>query len=204
MGKLISVVGNLGAGKTVLTKLLCDKGKFSAYWEKPEERPFHIEYGKDQKRWALANQMDFFLFRCEQEAAARRNDATAVFDGGFDQDYHVYTKHILNRGYLNQEEFDVCERFYNLAREFLPPPDLIIRIVVDLPTLLDRRSLRGRKTDNHIFGIQELTDFEKLITQWFEHRLSSPVLQFAFEQDLHSYKDEVDRLLDQIAKILSI
>ena len=203
MGKIISVVGNLGAGKTTLTRLICEKGLYRTYSEKPEERPFHMLYGKDQPRWALANQIDFFLFRCEQEANARQANEIAVFDGGFDQDFHVFSRHILNRGYLNQDEFNVCERFYHLTREFLPPPDLIIRVIVDIPTLLQRRSLRRRMTDNHLFGLQELTDFERLIDQWFEYEISSPVLQFSFERDFASYTHAIDQLLIQMTKILA-
>ena len=141
MGKIISVVGNLGAGKTTLTNLICDRGSYIPYSEQPEQHPFHLAYGKDQQRWALANQIDFFLFRCEQEAHARQSDEIAVFDGGFDQDFHIFTRHILDRGYLNQDEFNICERFYHLTREYLPPPDLIIRIIVDIPTIVQRRSL---------------------------------------------------------------
>jgi len=203
MGKIISVVGNLGAGKTTLANLICDKGAYILYREGPEERPFHIEYGNDQPRWALANQIDFFLFRCEQEAIARQSNEIAVFDGGFDQDFHVFTRYIFNKGYLNQDEFNVCKRFYHMMRGFLPHPDLTIRIIVDIPTLLQRRSLRGRKTDNHLFGMQELSDFELLIDQWFEHEISSPVLQYSFDQDFHSYTNEIDKLLIQITKVLA-
>jgi deoxyadenosine/deoxycytidine kinase len=203
MGKIISVVGNLGSGKTTLTKLICDKGSYISYSERPEERPFHIEYGKDQQRWALANQIDFYLFRCEQEARARQSNEIAVFDGGFDQDFYVFTRHIFDRGYLNQDEFNVCKRFYHLTRKYLPPPDLIIRIIVDIPTIVQRRSIRGRKTDDHLFGMQELTAFEQLIEQWFESEISAPVLQFSFEQDFHSYTNEIDKLLTQITKVLA-
>jgi deoxyadenosine/deoxycytidine kinase len=203
MGKLISIAGNLGAGKTTLTKLICDKGSFSPYWEIPEERPFHIAYGKDPPRWALANQMDFFLFRCEQETNSRQRDEIAVFDGGFDQDFHVYTQHIFARGYLNQEEFNICQRYYHLVRELLPPPDFFIRIMVDIPTLLQRRSLRGRKTDDHLFDLQELTEFERLIDQWFEHDMPAPVVQFSFEKDLNCFTDEIDSLVVKISDTIS-
>lgn len=204
MGKIISVVGNLGAGKTTLSKLICDKGSFSPYWENPIERPFHAEYDKNHQRWALANQIDFFLFRCEQETIARKNADLAIFDGGFDQDYHVYTKYIFNRGFLNQEEFNLCKRFYYMIREFLPPPDVFIRVMVDISTLIQRRSVRARKTDDHFFDVQELTDFELLIDEWFEHEMTSPVLKFSFEHDFHSLTKEVDELILQITEILAL
>jgi deoxyadenosine/deoxycytidine kinase len=203
MGKIITVVGNLGSGKTTLCKLICDQGSFKPYWESPEEHPFHIEYGTDQKRWALANQIDFFLFRCKQEAKARQSNEIAVFDGGFDQDFHVFTHSIHQKKYLTQDEFEVCQRFYQLARGFLPPPDLIIRIRVEIPTLLQRRLARGRKTDDHLFNRQELTDFELLLDEWIKSGLSSPVLQFNFNQDVRAYTKDVEELVVQINKILT-
>jgi deoxyadenosine/deoxycytidine kinase len=202
MGKLISVVGNLGAGKTTLTKLICEKGSFIPYWEKPEERLFHFDCARDFNRWALANQIDFFLFRCEQERIARQSRDIVVFDGGFDQDFHVFTRHIFNKGCLNPAEFDVCQRFYHFVRSFLPPPDILVRIMVDIPTLLTRRASRGRETDDQFFRPQELTDFELLLDEWLDSERSSPVLRFPFRQDYHTCPDEIEALLSQIKNIL--
>jgi hypothetical protein len=51
--------------------------------------------------------------------------------------------------------------------------------------------------------MQELTDFELLIDKWFEYEVSSPVLQFSFEQDYRSYANEIDELLIQITKVVA-
>jgi deoxyadenosine/deoxycytidine kinase len=201
LGKIISVVGNLGAGKTTLTELLCEKGAFIPYWETPEDHPFQADFTQDMRRWALANQVDFFLFRCNQEFIARQSNEIAVFDGGFDQDFQVFTRHIYHKGVLNQDEFTVCKRYYDLARNLLPPPDLIIRIIVDLPTLLERRLSRGRKTVDQSFRLQELTDIERLLDAWLECEVSSPVLRFTFEQDFHDYTHEIDALIHQIKNV---
>jgi len=157
MGKIIAIVGNLGAGKTTLTRLLCAQGGFTPYWESPEAHPFQRAFTADPPRWALANQLDFFLFRCQQERIARQRDEIAVFDAGFDQDFHVFTRHIYQQGYLNQSEFALCERFYAFARVILPYPDLIIRLQVPLPTLLARRSTRQRETVDQSFDPQQFS-----------------------------------------------
>ena len=202
MGKIISIIGNLGAGKTTLARLLCELGSFSPYWESPSERPFSANFTDDHHRWALTNQIDFFLFRCQQEFTARKKNQIAIMDGGFDQDFHVFTRHIYNKGYLIPAEYCVCEGFYHFARSLLPAPDLIIRILVDIPTLLERRLSRGRKTIDQPFTAQELTSLETLIDDWLTGACSSPVIAFPFTQDVQDSREEIDSLILQINKLL--
>lgn len=202
MGKLITVAGNLGAGKTTLTRLICDKGGFTPYWEKPEERPFQKDFSDDLRKWALANQMDFLLFRCEQERLVRQDNQIAVMDGGFDQDFHVFTKNLYNKGHLITDEYRICERFYHFVRNYLPPPDIIIRIIIDTPTLLQRRSKRVRKTVDKFFNPQEFMDLELLLDGWLKGEVSSPILIFPFEHDLNHCIHEIDDLIRQIRSIL--
>jgi deoxyadenosine/deoxycytidine kinase len=203
MGKLITVAGNLGAGKTTLTKILCNKAGFTPYWERPEEHPFQKDFTADLSKWALANQMDFLLYRCEQEMLIRQDDQIAVMDGGFDQDFYVFTKNLFKKGHLIADEFRICERFYYFVRGFLPPPDLIIRIIIDVPTLLQRRLQRDRKTVDQQFDPQEFVDLELLLDGWLKGEVSSQVLPFAFQQDLHHCSDQIDGLIKQIRDIIN-
>jgi deoxyadenosine/deoxycytidine kinase len=198
MGKLITIAGNLGAGKTTLTKLICDQGGFIPYWERPEEHPFQKVFLDDLPRWALANQMEFFLFRCEQELQIRKENRVAVMDGGLDQDYHVFTKNLYNKGHLTLDEFNICKRFYHFVRSFLPPPDIIIRIIIDMPTLLQRRINRDRKTVDQLFNPNEFVDLELLLDGWLKGEASTPVLLFSFEHDLDHCTDEIKGLIRKI------
>jgi deoxyadenosine/deoxycytidine kinase len=203
MGKLITIAGNLGSGKTTLTKMLCERAGFTPFWESPEEHPFQKDFTNDLRKWALANQMDFLLFRCEQELLIRQNKQIAVMDGGLDQDFHVFTKNLINKGHLIADEYRLCERFYHFVRSFLPPPELIIRIMVDTTTLLDRKLKRGRNTVDQKFDQKELTDLDLLLDEWLQCEAHSPVLLFPFEQDLDQCMGGIDHLLSQINAILS-
>jgi len=198
MGKIIAIVGNSGVGKTTLTRLLCEHDGYTPYWENPDHRPFQAAFTQDAPRWALANQIDFFLFRCQQEMAARQRDEIAVFDGGLDQDFHVFTRFIRDKGYLRPDEFDLCQRFYTFARNSLPPPDLILHLQVDTPTLLARRAARHRATIDRTFDPQELTAQENLISEWLSRETRSPVLQLNLHQDYGDLSRHIDGLIQQI------
>ncbi|MDH3944513.1 MAG: deoxynucleoside kinase [Anaerolineae bacterium] len=71
MGKLITMAGNSGVGKTTLAKLLSEAGGFELLAEDNVGRPFQKRFDEDLKRYALPNQVDFLLFRAEQEIFAR-------------------------------------------------------------------------------------------------------------------------------------
>ena len=83
MGKLIAVVGNSGVGKTTLVRALCQRGSFVAGLEQHPERPFQHLFSQNNQRWGLANQVDYLLYRAEQEQIVWRARASASMTVGW-------------------------------------------------------------------------------------------------------------------------
>src|SRR5512143_1503179 len=107
MGRLIVIVGPSGVGKTTLTNALAKAYPFQTAYEEHKERPFQSLFKQD-KRYALANQMDYLLYRAEQERTLRASPQTGLVDGGLDLDFHGFTRLFHARGWLTGAEFDVC------------------------------------------------------------------------------------------------
>ena len=200
MGKLITIVGNVGSGKTTLTRKLCEAGPFCALLEQHKERPFQEQFSNELKRFSLSNQIDYLLFRAEQETYARRNDMISVQDGGLDQDFYVFTRLFHQKGYLDDEEFQLCERLHSMLRQILPSPDLIIKLSAPKTILVNRRANRKRKLD--IVVSEDLDELEILIRDWVTTIVSSPVIYLDASKDEPSYESLLGDLISQINSAL--
>jgi deoxyadenosine/deoxycytidine kinase len=164
LGKLIAVAGNTGVGKTTLVKTLCEQGGYTCALEKHENTPFHEQFSQDLGKYALANQVDFFLRRADQEIKIRAGTNPGVQDGGLDQDFHVFSKLFHQKGYLDQEEFNTCRRMYTLLRKLLPPPELIIWLKADPHVIAERFVTRARRLN--IANTEDISAIDSLLKSW--------------------------------------
>lgn len=164
MGRIIAVVGNSGVGKTTVARQLCSLGHFVAGFEQHAERPFQALFSLDHQRYALANQVDYLLLRAEQELSIRRAELDGVIDGGLDQDFYVFTRLFARRGYLGSAEYQLCERTYELLRQVLPAPEVVVYLVAPLEAITARFERRGRPVE--IATLQDLKIIQGLLDDW--------------------------------------
>ncbi|MEN6409241.1 MAG: deoxynucleoside kinase, partial [Anaerolineaceae bacterium] len=126
--------------------------------------------------WALANQFDFLLYRGEQEAALRANPRNGMMDGGLDQDYFVFTRHLFATGILAEDEHALCRRTYTLLRTAFPAPDAVIYLHAPLSLLLERREQRRRLLDQAFMTPAQLQTLETYFTEWLYGNWHTPVI----------------------------
>ncbi len=164
MGQLIAVVGNSGVGKTTLTGHLAGRFGSQIGLEQLEERPFQRPFAAGEARYALANQVDYLLFRAEQEEVIRRAPGIGIQDGGLDLDFQLFTRYFFQKGYLSAAEFDLCGRFYAFSRRHLPLPDLFVVMSAPLAVIEARHVARGRQVE--IAHREDLAAMEALFQGW--------------------------------------
>jgi deoxyadenosine/deoxycytidine kinase len=197
MNKLITIIGPSGVGKTALVQALMKKFQFETALEQHVERPFQA-LAKEDARYIFPNQMDYLLLRAEQEKQLRNCQKIGLMDGGLDLDFHGFTRLFLSRNLLNQNEFDLCRRFYNFTRELLPLPELIVRLRADEGTVAGRLSSRKRI---NIASAEDTALFNSFLDEWLASVSSSRILEVDVANEDLNYTQSVDIILDTIGQI---
>ena len=195
MNRLISVVGPSGVGKTTLVRALAHTGSFATALEQHAERPFQALFKQDQ-RYGLANQIDYFLFRAEQEKELRAASKIGLIDGGLDLDFHCFTRLFLSRNLLSEPEHDLCHRLYNFIRAALPRPELIIRLLADNGTVAARLSTRDRI---NIARAEDTALFNSFLEAWLAAVPSEQVLNVDVSHETLEYEESKRIILERVS-----
>jgi deoxyadenosine/deoxycytidine kinase len=194
MGKLIAIVGASGVGKTALVSALAHASDVETSYEQHTERPFQSLF-KNDAHYALANQIDYFLLRAEQEKNLRASPHIGLIDGGLDLDFYGFTHLFHKRGLLTDPEFDLCRRFYEFLRAHLPPPELLIRLRADEETVASRLSMRDRI---NIASAEDISLFNVFLDQWLASLPSDRLLELDVSNETLGYEQSIRTILDSI------
>jgi deoxyadenosine/deoxycytidine kinase len=199
MGQLVAVVGASGVGKTALVRALARLHDFETAYESHADRPFQSLFSEDA-RFALANQLDYHLLRAEQERELRASPWIGLIDGGLDLDFHGFTRLFHSRGFLTDAEFDLCRRTYEMIREFLPRPELIVRLCSDRTTIAHRLAHRDRI---NIARAEDTALFDSFLDEWLASIPPDELLVLDSSQETLTYERSVGLILERLPSLHS-
>ncbi len=153
MNKTITVIGNVGSGKTTLAKILAEKLSGILIDADPYTlNPFLPLYAENHARWALATELFFTISRATHLSTELKKDKskTKIIDSGLLMGIEVYAKHHRKAGTMTKEEWALFKKLTkDSVNSKLIYPDLVIYCRCDIRTCLERIEARGRKFETH-------------------------------------------------------
>ncbi|MBC7542806.1 MAG: deoxynucleoside kinase [Candidatus Sericytochromatia bacterium] len=145
MSGLITVVGNIGAGKTSLTKALANELGWQAGYEVVQENPYLADFYGDMKRWSFHLQVYFLSQRFAQHQALVDAAIPSVQDRSVYEDLEIFCRALHRQGLLDGRDLAQYEDLHRQLVTLIAPPDLIIYLRSDTATL--KRRIRQRNRD---------------------------------------------------------
>ncbi|MEX2535388.1 MAG: deoxynucleoside kinase [Trueperaceae bacterium] len=146
----VAVAGNIGAGKSTLTRLLSDTFGLSPVYEAVEENPYLEDFYIDMRRYAFHSQMFFLGKRLEQHLAQVNPAQRVIQDRTIYEDAAIFARNLFEEGILSVRDYRSYQQMYQAISKTLRPPDLLIYLDASLPTLRRHIGQRGRSYEANI------------------------------------------------------
>lgn len=200
--QFIAIAGNIGAGKTELTRFLCRKYGLTPFYEPNDENPYLSDFYRDMKAWAFKSQIYFLTHKFRLHRNLETQEGTALQDRTIYEDAEIFAKNLFRTRKIDSRDWKTYWELYETISQALKPPDLMIYLKCPVPTLKKRIALRGREMEKNI-PISYLRQLNNLYEDWFSHYKMSPVLVLPTDKldYLTNLVDRVD-LFRQIEKHL--
>ena len=164
----IAIAGNIGAGKTTLTRLLSKRYKWNTHFEDAEENPYLNDFYKDMQRWSFNLQIYFLNSRLNQIQDIRKTKKTVIQDRTIYEDAYIFAPNLHAMGLMTTRDFDNYIALFNSMMIFVAPPDLMIYLRASVPTLVNQIQKRGRDYEESI-----RLDYLKRLNERYEAWIST-------------------------------
>jgi deoxyadenosine/deoxycytidine kinase len=179
----LAIAGNIGAGKSTLTKLLSERYRLTPVYEAVDENPYLEDFYKDMPRYAFHSQIFFLAKRLEQHLQHINPGSRIIQDRTVFEDANIFARNLFEDGTMNARDYSSYRKMYEAILQALRPPDLLVYIRTSVPTLQARIRKRGR-------------DYEMMIDKSYLERLNTLyekfIAAYAFSDIITIPADELD------------
>ena len=144
----IAIEGNIGSGKTTLSKMIGDDFNAKLVLERFADNPFLPKYYADMERYAFSLEMSFLADRYQQ-----LSDDLAQFDlfkNFIVSDYYIFKSLIFAQVSLPKEEYALYRRMFDIMYKEITKPDLYIYLYQKTERLIENIKKRGRDYEQNI------------------------------------------------------
>lgn len=144
----IAIEGNIGAGKTTLAKMIAGEFNGRTILEQFEDNPFLAKFYQNQERYAFPLELSFLAERYQQ--LRTELPSQELFSDFTISDYFLNKSVIFARKTLNEDEYQLFFKLFNIMNANLPRPDLLVHLYVKTERLQNNIRKRGREYEQKI------------------------------------------------------
>ena len=161
----VAIAGNIGAGKTTLTKLLAKHYKWEAQLEDVVDNPYLDDFYNQMERWSFNLQVYFLNSRFRQVLQIHQSGKDIIQDRTIYEDAHIFAPNLHAMGLMTNRDFNNYSSLFELMESLVKGPDLLIYLRSSIPNLVNQIHKRGRDYENSI-SIDYLSRLNERYEAW--------------------------------------
>lgn len=194
----VAIAGNIGAGKTTLTKLLAKHYHWEPHYESVEENPYLDDFYGAMERWSFNLQVYFLNSRFRQILEIRESGKSIIQDRTIYEDSKIFAPNLHAMGLMPNRDFENYESLFELMEKLVTPPDLLIYLRASIPTLVGQIHQRGRDYENSI-SIDYLSRLNERYEAWItQYKKGNLLIVDVDNLDFVKNPEDLGSIIDKI------
>ena len=195
----IAIAGNIGSGKTTLTRLLAKHYGWETRFEAVDDNPYLDDYYKDIARWSFNLEVFFLRHRFADMLDIAKSDTPVIQDRTIYEGVYVFTANNYAMGNLTERDYQTYMELFESMMDVMQWPDLMIYLRASVPHLVANIQQRGREYEQTI-PLDYLKNLNERYEDFIHNKYKGRVLTVNVDtldfqhrpQDLASIIDSID------------
>ena len=193
----IGIAGNIGCGKTTLTRMLAEHYGWTPKFESVTYNPYLEDYYKDIERWSYNLETYFLAQRFQDLVEISKSEEVIIQDRTIMEGVHIFVANNKAMGNLSDRDFDTYMQLFNLMMSMVHEPDLLIYLRRSVPTLVAQIQKRGRDYEKSM-SIVYLNTLNERYEEWLANYPGKGLLIEADDLDYEHRPEDFALITDKI------
>ncbi len=193
----IGIAGNIGSGKTTLTRMLAAHYGWTPKYESVTHNPYLEDYYRDIPRWSYNLETYFLAQRFRDLLEISKSDKVIIQDRTILEGVHIFVTNNLEMGNLSQRDYDTYMQIFDLMMSMVNPPDLLIYLKCSVPHLVSQIQKRGRDYEQSM-SLDYLTGLNEKYDKWIDGYRDSLLVIDADKLDFENRPEDFEAVTDKI------
>ena len=163
----IAIAGNIGSGKTTLTKMLAAHYGWKPKYESVDFNPYLADFYEDMERWSSNLQVYFLNKRFQDVVEISKHKEVIIQDRTIYEDARIFAPNLHAMGLMSTRDFENYSDLFDLMMSLVNPPDLMIYLRSSIPNLIAQIQKRGREYERSI-RIDYITGLNQRYEDWIK------------------------------------
>lgn len=146
----IAIAGNIGSGKTTLTKMLAKHYGWESRMESVLQNPYLQDYYENMSRWSLNLEVFFLKERFRDLLEIEKSTNTIVQDRSIFEGVHIFAANNHEMGNMSDRDYETYMGLFDSMMMVARLPDLMIYLRSTVPHLVENIHSRGRDYEQNI------------------------------------------------------